>query len=411
VRRLVAASAVLSALALTVGVASAQVIAPVPPGATLRIPSEQPQELPLRAPFTITPSIAIAEEYNDNVRLNNRNKQWDFITAFVPGISVTAETTRYRLLGAYNFRADIYARDSSLNEAFDRHNLLVDGLYRVSPALTLTLLEGYFLSTDTNLINSQGVATGRGTSWSNSFTPGASYQLDRQNTLRGLLNYTVLRYSDPQSFDSDAYRVEPSFDHIFSPRLTGTIGYKFGYFDIHNLGTAIVNTPLVGVAYRVTETLTLNVNGGPSITDDRRLDETHVTPAITASATQRLFFGTISFLYDRAIGTAGGLGGVTDNQSVGGAIRVTTLVKNLSIELIPRYNTSKSFDNSIDVRGWTVPLRLSYQFNRYVAAIAGYQFFHQRANGTLVDVAGFANDVDQNRVTFGLQFGYPIDIQ
>ena len=115
-------------------------------------------------------------------------------------------------------------------------------------------------------------------------------------------------------------------------------------------------------------------------------------------------------MYDRAIGTAGGFGGVTDNQSIGAALRVTTLVKNLTIEFLPRYHTAESSDNAIDVRGWTVPLRLAYQINRYMTAVAGYQFFRQRASGTLVSFIG-ANDVDQNRVTVGLQIGYPIDIQ
>jgi hypothetical protein len=238
-----------------------------------------------------------------------------------------------------------------------------------------------------------------------------SYQFDRLNTLRAVANYTVLRYSGGTNFDSDVYRFEPSFDHIFSPRLTGTVGYKFGYFDIHDLGTATVNTPLVGLAYRFTPTLTATVNGGPSITHDDRLGETRVTPAVAASATQRFQFGSVSLVYDQAIGTAGGLGGVTDNRSIGAALRVTTLVKNLSLELLPRYNTSKSFDNAIDVKGWVVPLRVAYQINRYMTAIAGYQFFHQRAKGTLVDLIGLANDVDQNRLTVGLQFGYPIDIQ
>jgi hypothetical protein len=421
--RRVAASAVLAALLLTVTAAHAQLIGPLPPGTNLRVPGDQSREPSVRSPLTLTPSVTIAEEYNDNVLLDNKNKQWDFITAIVPGLTLTAESTTYRLLAAYNFRAELYARDSSRNEAFNRHNLLVEGLYRVNPSLTLTLSEGFFFSTDTNTVSQEGVATGRGTSYSNSLTPGFSYQFDRQNTQRTLFNYTVLRYGNnnqttsdqtfSQALDSDVFRFEPAFDHIFSPRLTGTVGYKFGYFDVHRLGTATVHTPLVGVAYRITETLTGTLNGGPSIVHEDRLDETRLTPAVTASLTQRLPFGSASFVYDRAVGTAGGFGGVTDNQSIGAVLRVTTFIKNLSIELLPRYHTSESSDNAIDVRGWTVPLRVAYQFNRYVTAVAGYQFFRQRASGTLVNFVGggLANDVDQNRVSVGLQFGYPIDIQ
>jgi hypothetical protein len=407
------ASALLAALALSVTPAHAQLIGPVPPGSNVRVPGDETREPSVRLPFTLTPSVTIAEEYNDNVLLDNNNKQSDFITAIVPGLALTAESTTYRLLASYNFRADVYARDSSRSAAFDQQTFIAQGLYRVSPALTLTLSEGFFFSRDTNLVSQEGVATGRSSSYSNSITPGMTYQFDRLNSLRALANYTILRFTSSQAFDSDVFRFEPAFDHIFSPRLTGTLGYKFGYFDVKQLGTAVVHTPLVGVAYRITQTLTGTLSGGPSIVHEDRLDRTRVTPAVTASLTQRLPFGSASFVYDRAVGTAGGFGGVTDNQSIGAALRVTTLLKNLSIEFLPSYHTEESSDNGIDVRGWTVPLRVAYQFNRYVTAVAGYQFFRQRANGTLVNGvgSGFANDVDQNRVTVGLQFGYPIDIQ
>jgi hypothetical protein len=46
------------------------------------------------------------------------------------------------------------------------------------------------------VVSQEGVAMGRGTSWSNSFTPAVAYQFDRRNTIRALANYTVLRCSD-----------------------------------------------------------------------------------------------------------------------------------------------------------------------------------------------------------------------
>src|SRR6185369_14586182 len=147
----------------------------------------------------------------------------DFITFITPGVALTAESTRYRLLAAYSFRADLYAKDTSLNEAFNRHYFLTDGLYRVTPAFTLTLSEVFFFSTDTNLVAAEGVATGRSKSFSNSFTPGMTYQFDRLNSLRVLANSTILRYQSGSAFDSDTYRFEPAFDHIFSSRLTGTL--------------------------------------------------------------------------------------------------------------------------------------------------------------------------------------------
>ena len=45
-----------------------------------------------------------------------------------------------------------------------------------------------------------------------------------------------------------------------------------------------------------------------------------------------------------------------------------------------------------------------------VSLIGGYQFFHQRSDSTAVSTLGnpIATDADQNRVFFGIQFGYPI---
>ena len=53
---------------------------------------------------------------------------------------------------------------------------------------------------------------------------------------------------------------------------------------------------------------------------------------------------------------------------------------------------------------------MTYRLTDYVAIIGGYQFFHQRSNSTQLSTLGLplANDADQNRVFFGLSFGYPI---
>jgi hypothetical protein len=55
---------------------------------------------------------------------------------------------------------------------------------------------------------------------------------------------------------------------------------------------------------------------------------------------------------------------------------------------------------------WSVSMDLgaTYQIARFVGAYGRYTFFVQRSGGSS-DQA----DVDQNRVTFGLQFGYPIN--
>jgi hypothetical protein len=78
----------------------------------LRIPPDpQALQLPRRAPLTITPMLRIEEEYNDNVLLNNDDKQWDFVTRFTPSIALEWESVLHRVGAAYSFTADLYARE------------------------------------------------------------------------------------------------------------------------------------------------------------------------------------------------------------------------------------------------------------------------------------------------------------
>jgi len=50
---------------------------------------------------------------------------------------------------------------------------------------------------------------------------------------------------------------------------------------------------------------------------------------------------------------------------------------------------------------------VTYQVARFVNVFGGYTFFQQRTGGASSVTAEV--DVDQNRVRFGLQFGYPIN--
>ena len=121
-----------------------------------------------------------------------------------------------------------------------------------------------------------------------------------------------------------------------------------------------------------------------------------------------------SDLYSRTLGTAAGLGGPTINQSVGASAQLATLTKGLTVEFGPRYSIVESQDDRnpdrIDVKSLSLPLSATYRFTRWLALVASYQFFHQRSDSRITDVAGasLANDVDQNRISIGLQFGYPI---
>jgi hypothetical protein len=398
------------------GTALAQQI-PLPPYVS-PVRGEDPQRLqmPRRAPLTIIPSVTIAEEYNDNVTLSNANRESDFITTIQPGLSVTLESPTYRLAAGYSFSADMYARDPDRNAAFDRQNFDLDTQWRPTEQLTLTLLDTFLMTTNTNLISPEGVAAGGNRAWSNALRGGVGYRLTPFTTLRGGGSYTVQRYDSAALEDADIYTADVAVDRVLSPNLTGTLAYEAGYFDIEFEPTTWTHTPRLGASYRLTNTITLSLSGGPSFeVPDSGSRDSRVTPAVTATYEQRTFFGVVRADFDRRIGVAAGVGGPTDNTSVGGRVDLLTLMRGLTLSLGARYAWVDSPDNRqprIDIETFTLPLTATYRITAWIAAVAGYQFYRQRTGGAPVvnQRSGLviAEDADQNRVFVGLQFGYPL---
>jgi hypothetical protein len=371
-----------------------------------------PQELeePRRAPFTIIPSIAITGEYNDNIFFDNDNKESDFIIGFTPGIAIALERTTYRLIAGYNFTSEIFLTETEESHAFDRQNFWLDGDWRVDPYITLSLSETFAYSTDTNLIATESVSTGRDQALNNTLAAGVAWQVAPLWTLRGGGSWTAERYDSEDLRDSNVYRLSASVERRLSERITGDLGYEFGYFDIDREPTSVTHTPRIGIGWEPTPTVSLVLRAGPSV-EIKEDSDTRVTPAVTAVYRHRVPFGRLGLSYDKYIGTAGGLGGTTDNQVVSGFVEVTTLLRGLTVRLLPRYTIEQTPDsNRIDVQTFTATLQATYRLTAWLSLIAGYQFYRQRSDSTEVTSIGtpIATDADQNRVVFGLQFGYPI---
>ena len=202
----------------------------------------------------------MTQEYNDNILLDNDDRRSDFILGFTPGVTLALESSTYRLLAGYNFTAEIFFKEENegRNDAFSRHNFDLDGTWRVNPQLTLSLTDVFAFSSDTNLLAPEGVATGREEAFSNTLAGSAAYALTRLTSLRGTASWTVLRFDDDEIQDSDVYRVGPTLDHAFTPRLSGSVGYEFGYFDIGGLLTyPLSNVPARFGAW--------NIHGGADI--------------------------------------------------------------------------------------------------------------------------------------------------
>jgi hypothetical protein len=356
---------------------------------------------------TLVPSLALSEEWVDNVFGSNANKQSDFVTTFTPAVALYVNRPRYRLIAGTAVSAELHAQDSALNDVFGRQNFVLAGDYTATPALILRIADA--LAVDRNTSATDTFTVGRQLSLTNTLTPGLRWQITSRSAFDTSAFYSARRFFDQGSgVNSDTYKFQGNYEYGFTSRLTGVVGYGFEYLRIEGQDDSTTHTPTLGFGYRLTSALTVSVAGGPAIT--QIAGNTFISPAGTAGLTWRLRNGILNVQYSRSVGVAGGFGGTTDSQVAVATLSMPTWIRDLTLLISPSYTKSKSIDSSqatqIDVEAYRVNIGVAYQITRYVSAFGGYEFVRQRtANSSTQQI-----DADQNRVRIGLQIGYPFSL-
>jgi hypothetical protein len=378
----------------------------------IRVPLRPPApDLPKREPPTLTPSVTVTEEFNDNVFLDNRRRRSDFITAVAPGLDFAGETPDFRFAGRYRLTAEFYDRHSELDNTTDRHAANLEFFYRLTPRVTLAAADEFNSGPDTPLVSPEGVSTGRGLAFHNSVVGALTWALDANTGLRFVGAHTLERFDGVDAVDSDVYRAQGSFERVVVGKLTGIADYEFALFDVRGDPQTQTHTPRLGMRYEIRQGLVARLSAGPTVA--LREDDTRVTPALTASLEQQLPGGLASVLYDRAVGTAGGLGGTTDNQLVSVRLLLPSLVEKLQFDVSGRYATFDSATGgTLEVRVASVALQATYRFTTWLSAMASYAWLRQRTrSGVGTHGEPLASEVDQNRILFGLEIGYPLHLK
>lgn len=320
-----------------------------------------------------------------------------------------ANRPRFQLAAGFSNASELYARDSSPNDAFARQNAVAGVFYQPTPHLTFTVADTFLRDQSPDATAGGFSLDGQG-STSNNLAPAFGWQMAPQTRLDIGAIYNLLRFEGQGAgIDSDTYGVLTNVSHAFTPRFTGLIRYNFTYLDLRSGhgDNATSHDPMIGFSLRLLQSLTVSADGGPAFTE---LDngESFITPAFSAGLVQQLPFGTASAFYSRSIGVAGGFGGPTDNQAINGTLVMPTW-RDLLIIFNAGWTKAESLSDQqiqkIDVSVVSVGLGAAYRINPYITVFGGYSFLRQRV-GQSSTTQDF--DADANRVKVGIQFGYPI---
>lgn len=352
--------------------------------------------------ITITPSLTLSGEYNDNLFLSSRRND-DVVFAITPGVTLTMRRPNYRLSTGFRTSGQLYLDNSDLNSFGKSTRFFADWFYQMSPTVSFTLVDDFVYSRDSNEVSSGGVSVGRQDAWRNTLTPSVRWQATRNTGFSLYGSHTIIRLEEntEEERDSDTFRLGLIADHQLTARLTGTLGIEGAYIDTSGEPSATAVTPRVGLSYAVTPTLRVFGSAGPTILE--RGGDSSVTPAISVGLTQTYKFGFLQLGYDRAV-TAETIG-VSDRQTFFGSLVVPTLLRGLQLEFTPRYSITDPEERGRDtVDTVTLNLTAKYRIVRNISLIGSYTFFHQTFDRAR------DRDIDQNRVFLGLQYAYPVSI-
>lgn len=138
--------------------------------------------------WSIIPRVRLTETFTDNVDLSASNKQSDLITAFAPGIRITANTTRLRLNFDYELVGYLYAKNSDYSN-FQNYLNTFGTLEAIDNWLFLDF-SGYITQ---QAISPFGVQSTSNANISNNRTQTQTYRLSPY--IRGQLGGDVAEYT------------------------------------------------------------------------------------------------------------------------------------------------------------------------------------------------------------------------
>lgn len=354
--------------------------------------------------ITLTPSLTLSAEYNDNIFLTSRSKRDDVILAVSPGLTFTMRRPNYRFSAGFYTSGELYLNEDELSDFGKTTRFYADGSYQISPNVSFALTDEFIFSRDTNAITSGGVSAGLQEAWRNTLTPSVRWQVTPNTGLGLYASHTIIRFEENTGDlrDSDTFRLGLTADHRLTARLTGVASIEGAYFDTSGEPSAWTVSPRLGFSYDVTPTLRAYGSAGPIFLD--RDGDTSVKPGVTAGLIQTFKYGSLQVGYDHAV--VAETIGVSARHAIFGSLLLPTWQRGLQLEFTPRYSiVDPEGPNSGDtVNTFSLTLTAKYQIVRNISVIGSYTFFKETFDRSR------NGDIDQNRVFLGLQYAYPISI-
>src|SRR3989441_7289369 len=331
-----------------------------------------PTASPAQTGYYLTPSLSVAEVYDDNLFYTPSPRTQDFFTRTSPGLKAGYQSAPLTVEGSYTFDSEIYKQHKELTTPLVRQRGSIELKATPDQVLTLSVPVSFFQTrTPTELNLQTGLAVGRVRAERYTTNPAFTYRYDPLTTAKGDYTYAKDLLAGGPTIDS--HIVNLVLDSRLSPRDTVGPGYVGRRFEFSGFPALTSHAFTLGWSHELTPLTTFTLRGGPRLTEGT-VDH---LPEASASISHKLKTGQLLLSYASNLTTVFGLAAPLKAQSIT-ATATTELLPKLQLSATPAfYRVSREpFKATV----YVMNLEVSRQLTKTLALAASYQFSLQRGS-------------------------------
>lgn len=353
--------------------------------------------------WTLTPSLSLAERFDDNIFLTSDNRESDFITEFTPGFILKLEQPVLILSAGYSITGQLHASNSALDNFADNQSGFLSASYRASQRLTLSANAYYARTSEpTTFLRPPTVPQGvtvatlptvvEGDEVVQQVTLGvsAAYQFDTATS--GMASYSFAGIASDDTSHTLALGLSRQLTAIDQAAVTASAGL----FDTSGT-TAESYSLLLGWGRQWTPSLSTNVALGPQVTDENW----------NAAANLGLNYQIgrdllVSLTFTQGASLVVGQAEPQWASTLSGSVsyQASRVLQLAGFGAIGRTAPLNDFTSSDATTNYAAGLSASYQINAWLASYLRYQF--------TLEQGSIGGDILDNQVILGLTVSYPL---
>ncbi len=366
--------------------------------------------------FRVTPSLTIAERYDDNV-LFSRSKIDDFATDATPKVLVIARGEDLDLTANLGVTRTQYAKNPELSFFSTQGGLVLkaDTLTgRFLRGLGLTVTDNYVYTKDHPTFAgfatpddpaSGGIQTGRFTSFSNNAGVTVPYVISARAQVSGSYTNSYTTFSSNSGlFNTTGHALTGGWSYLIEPQTTFLSNYTYSKFSFSGgsggSGGSSIDTHAasVGIRRQFLKDLIVDANmGGTYVPSSDRL-----SPSFNIGATQKFSATDVGLRLVRSVSSSGGLAAQVSEREILSAFITHRVTKAMTATLTGNYATATTQGTrTVDITTYSISPGLTYDFTKWARLTASYSYYNQRSEGAV------GSGLLRNQVTVGLTITWP----